>query len=384
MNDKVPKIVFIDDGINSDVVPEDVIYDSMIVNEGEVKKNKPLRVISHGTQCYKIFRDRVQMPYHLISIKVLNSTTGTGMNKTQLAALHWCAEQKVDLINMSIGTRQYRDFAPIIEAVNNLPHTLIVAACNNSNTLTFPACLPKVIGVRHCKSAKLRDNFAFIENPYDQVDIATCVKNINIFDESNGLGSIAVGNSSFAAPIITARVCDYIAQGHTGIDAIRQKLKIEAAKDIPFLGYNFYKCLLSTWEDISIPIVALLIKDALLGSKLKDLLNVFIQDGYRAIALSQYSKTNVSDLIFQLNWQGEGQVSVSELIELYYNFTLPDILFLHMDLQSLLALQRGLQTDLIIKSHDTKIADDCWDDISILDINESAEHLLIKIKNLLS
>ena len=144
------KVVFIDDGIDPGFVPENIPFKSYESNEAGVKESTAGCGLSHGTQCYQIFRDKVRSPYRLISIKVLDSMTGTGTKSALIAALKWCANQEIDLINMSMGTRQFLDFAPIAEAVQELSFAVIVAACSNQNELTFPACLRQVIGVRHC------------------------------------------------------------------------------------------------------------------------------------------------------------------------------------------------------------------------------------------
>ena len=383
----IPKIAFIDDGINPDFVSEGVHFDSYVVDGDEINRDKSVCGVTHGTRCYEIFRDNVQAPYHLVSIKVLNDTTGKGTNKAMLTALHWCAKHDIELINMSMGTRQFSDFPPVVEAIENLSNKLVVAACSNSNTLTFPACLPTVIGVRHCEHTHLQNNHIYIQNPYDQIDVFVCTKDINLSDCGENSQTIYYSklSNSLATPLITARICDYISQEFVELDVIRQRLKADALDNCSFADYGLYKSLLHKWEDLSIPIVAMLNNDSSTINKLSALLDVFNRDGYRAIALTNTCSANVSNLIFQLEWRGEGCVSVTDLIMLYYNFALPDILFLHMDLHSLLSLAKELQLDIIIAQNGNDIAD-CsnWDEAQVLELHDTEEKLYMKIRELLS
>jgi len=374
---RIPSIAFIDDGINPDSVPEGVPFGSFAVDGGEVIDDAPMREVSHGTTCYEIFRDRVRASYHLTSLKVLDNTTGVGTNNALVTALRWCADQDIDLINMSMGTRQYSDFPHIVDAVNRLQNSVIVAACSNSNTLTFPACLPTVIGVRCCGKECLERGFAYIQNPYDQVDVMAKL--------CDSVGKLSNKSNSFAVPRITAHICSYLAEGSSGMDAIRQKLRADAMKGHSFADYDFYRSLLPNWESLSIPTVAVIGDVPLVSNKLKALLDIFNRDGYRAAALTMHGMENVPNLIFQLGWRGEGHVSIPALVELYYNFTLPDILFLHMDKQGLLALPDGLRPDIAIAQGG--IGDACFaafDGASVLGFDEDVGQLYMKIKSLLS
>lgn len=96
-------------------------------------------------------------------------------------ALNWCAEREIDVIHMSIGTQQYQDFPSVNEAVSHLTKcfpSIIIAACNNENTLTLPACLSNVIGVRHCSKHNLQGAFAYNSSTYDQIEVMTCVDDL--------------------------------------------------------------------------------------------------------------------------------------------------------------------------------------------------------------
>lgn len=380
----VPTIVFIDDGISPEFVPKGISFENYIVNDDAVQPSDPEHVVSHGTMCYQIFKNNIIIQsYHLISIKVLDSSVGTGNHKALLAALEWCAGQNIDIINMSMGTRQYTDFVPIAEAISRLSNVTIVAACSNQNELTFPACLPAVIGVRHCSHEALRGKHVFLSAPYDQIDVMTCANDMPIsFSGGQDPVTDIGGTNSFATPIISARICDYMSQGHRGIDVIKLKLREDETSDFGVPGYDFYKKMFSTWQKLGVPVVGV-IDDGHTYAKLVTVIAEFVEEGYRAIGLTAEGETNAAKLVYKLKWHGAGQVDTPGLINMYYNFTLPDVVFLHMPLSDLIALPEDVQADVLLKPvGGSSLEYDHWGEEYILDLD--MEDLLVNIEKLLS
>jgi len=355
-------LAIIDDGIDPAYLPRDQSCEFFIAERDMIMPdNSPSADIAtfstHATACYTVIKKNTNVLHKLLSIKILDPRTGMGMNKSLVAALKWCvARGNIDIIHMSLGTNQYLDFSPITKAVEELPDSIIVAACSNKHILTFPACLPGVLGVRRCDAVELQNKFVFINAPYDGVELLVYSK-----DTSNSL----------AAPIITAKVCDYLASGVKGIEAIHKRLSKESVHDTSFVNYQLYKGLIPAWEKLNASVVA--IPSDISGGlyKLKDLILLFIQEGYRAVGLTRSQETWIENCIFRLSWENE-LISLPDLIELYYNFTWPDIIFLHMELKEVLALPSEMQVDIVIgESTD-------------LDIHDSAEKLFSQIKELLS
>jgi hypothetical protein len=358
LNKKIIKVAIIDDGISHDSITERQSFECIVFEGDELSQRNKLSqedtsitcITSHGTHCYQLFCDYVEVPYHLISIKVLNTETCTGSKDSMIRALQWCQEQDVDVINLSIGIRQYSDFQGIAEAISNLSETIIVASCSNENTITFPACLPNVIGVRHCNIESLKGRFAYIDNPYDQVDIMSYSEN---------------HSNSMVAPTITARVCNYLDEGYLSSDNIRRKLKRDSVNDTSFLNYKFYRKLLSGWESIQVPVVVF--PTNLKTRVLKTLLLEFVEEGYRAVALSTNLTTNIEDYILSLRWERE-EIPLTKLVELFYNFTLPDIIFMHLDIQELHNLYGEAKADITMESS--------W-------LSLDAKSILVKLKKML-
>jgi len=377
------KVAFVDDGINQEFIPPGVPFENYNADETGVFLYEPIDGVSHGTMCFQIFNNNVRTPYHLISIKVLDNLTGSGNHKALITALDWCAAQDFDIINMSMGTRQYIDFAAIAAAVGRINKTIIVAACSNENELTFPACLPSVIGVRHSNRKELIGNFAYLHKPYDQINIITCVNDEPISFGDNYIEKMS-GANSFATPLVTARICNYIAEGCSTLDNVKKCLQSKSVKDTYFASHAFYKNLMRSWEDCTIPIVAMPDTTLDANHKLDALLKVFIQDGYRAIALSATKKTNTADFIYSLNWHGSDMITQPDLIELYYNFTLPDILFLQMPMKDMFALPEKLQADIVLKLPGKQKEYDIPHETHTLDLKLSAEQLFAEIVKVLT
>jgi len=344
------KIAFIDDGVNPAFIPENVIFENYIADEFGVYKDEPVTNISHGTLCYQVFINYIKTEYHLISIKVINSETFRGNHKSMVSALKWCKNQNIDLVNMSVGTRQFSDFAHIGEVIDDLVDTIIVAACNNDNDVTFPACMPNVIGVRHVDFDILNGNFAYLNNPFDGVNVLTCVKDIPISYGSHGVFFTSRTNS-LATPVITAKIFNYMVDGLYGLESIKNRLKEESIRDSAFFSYDFYKNILRNWIDITVPIIFISNSNCFEIDMLRELLKIFSDNGYRAIALSNKIETSITDSLFFL--QPFEKKPLSDVIELYYNFSKSDILFIHHDDTAIPSLSEKLQPDFFLSFNDT-------------------------------
>lgn len=388
IKNNLTKIVFIDDGINPVFVPDEISFSEFIANtKGVYVGIDPTNTISHGTMCYQIFQNEVRHPYHLISIKILDDATGTGNKEALLSALAWCAEQNIDLINMSIGTRQYLDFEVIANAIKKLPNTIIIAACSNQNELTFPACMKSVIGVRHCAHEKLQGEFVYLSTPYDQINILTNANNMQFsFGENQHIGMS--GANSFATPLITARICNYMNHGFTNYNAVKQKLQLDSQHCTEFQTFDFNKKLFFKWEEISVPVI--IVSCELPGNKkelpcnLKALVMEFVKDGYRAVCLTTETETSAQEFIFKLA-EYNGQTEITDLISLHYNFLLPDLIFLHISSLNLLETLKNMTAEILLKSSNTDIpALSTFEENYVLDLNHNHLYLFNQIKKLLS
>ncbi len=195
-------LVIIDDGVNGKYLNSNLIQNLEVNDTLDVIERKEDHYFSHGTICAAIIL-KYAPTASISSIKVLNVETGRGKIERLLAALRWCYEKHVELINLSIGTTQYQDFDEIRFWISRLYRSgcIIIAAYNNKNIYTIPASLESTIGVR-C-GIQVENNYKVNINEYEY------------FVEVNGDREMILRNqktyisrpfNSFAAPYITAVV----------------------------------------------------------------------------------------------------------------------------------------------------------------------------------
>lgn len=213
MNRQV-KIVIIDDGVNEKLYNAGSLWLNLeVTRDQQIRKRaddcpyKP----SHGTTCGAIIK-KYSPDALLGSIKVLNET-GRGVRDQLVTALCWCADNDIKLVNLSLGTIDFRDYEAVRMAVNYAERrgVIIVAACNNGNIFTQPASLSNVIGVKCDMEGKLKEGqYRYHCYPLDGIDITACAAHFLLkYDDG---GKTTSPCNSFAAPMITAVVCNILQQ----------------------------------------------------------------------------------------------------------------------------------------------------------------------------
>jgi len=107
--------------------------------------------LGHGTAVAGVLKEQVPEA-ELWSVKIFHQTLSTHI-EVLCAAVEWCLEAKMDLINLSLGVRrdvaEFRQVCEQAEAAG----IIIVTACDEKNGLLWPACYDSVFGVRagqHC------------------------------------------------------------------------------------------------------------------------------------------------------------------------------------------------------------------------------------------
>lgn len=171
-------------------------------------------VKSHGTCCAAIIEKYARVPIEIISIKILNDQ-GKGKANDLIKAMEYCIENQIDVINLSCGTLAHKDGKEIKKYLSSsriASKIVIVAAQNNSNVFTYPACLPQTIGVR--KKTGYHDAlFDLYLNPRDGIEI-----------EASSLHSLMTvelqpettyPSNSFAASMISGVICNIVGENDT-------------------------------------------------------------------------------------------------------------------------------------------------------------------------
>ena len=333
----------IDDGINCLAekfkslwfVDEDLSIKPCLSGDFGAKK-------THSDICFEIIQQysgAVDIAWH--SVKVLNEQSRRGNLESFLAALEFCEKIGVKLIHLSMGTKYFMDFDRIEEYVRRLSSkdVIMVAALSNADIVTYPACLPGVIGVRH--NQELSGNeYQYVENPRDGIEFEASSKHL-LQD-----GSLTKRANSHAAPLITAHVINFLlGSPEADFKAVFSYLKQNAfsSKEMPPVVFRT--------RDIGVPIVSLLGFEPREQVKLlRKLRKAFYADGYYCHVASEAEIAN-------------------------------DIAFIptDLDLYSYCREKRGfLDCDLLLLSLDREMSFDNLDEaFSIFVVRESSADALV-------
>lgn len=144
------KIAIIDNGVNELYIKRS-IKKSIIIFEGNIcvdeTKNKDYQNFQHGTNCALIL-EKYCADCCLISIKILDEN-GRGTIKSIYPALEWCYKNQIRLINLSLGTVDFRDCEKLKTLINEyaVKGMIIIAATANSGFVSYPASFTNIIGV---------------------------------------------------------------------------------------------------------------------------------------------------------------------------------------------------------------------------------------------
>ncbi|MDF2541694.1 MAG: in-like serine protease [Herbinix sp.] len=371
------KVAFIDDGICEAFVDDDTVFESYIVADGSVQACEHKKdILTHGTICYKVFKDRVGSRYDLSSVQILDDRMYSTDIDSLILALKWCNQNSIKLINLSLGTKIFFDIDKLLPIINDLAEAgvIIVCACNNSNTITFPACFENVIGVRHDTAEIYKTNFLYLPNPYDKIDIIAYSEsmhvtlyekdyscdmncfinkdmagNCNRFDITNVSQSLSSSPcNSNAAPLITAIICNLIAEGITDLKNIRSELVRTSLKGEQLYTYEFCKSKLRSWKKMKVPIVLYDCEQDADHSKefILELLGKFKADGYQAVCFTDLFETDIASHFFNITyWK---TVSLGDNIDLYFNFTDADIIVMILGKSRMDEILELTQPDVII------------------------------------
>ncbi|MBD5543061.1 MAG: S8 family serine peptidase [Lachnospiraceae bacterium] len=209
--DKGIRVAIIDNGINELHLKREV-EKSIVTDENGMyiddEKNIVHQQFQHGTNCAMIL-EKYCSDCHLVSIKILDEN-GRGAIKSIYPALEWCYENQIRLINLSLGTSDFRDCEKLRCLINEYvtKGMIIIAATANSGFISYPASFTNVIGVATTGSPL---NYS---NDYMQMGIDTVVPSehmVKIFDQEIRTSL----SNSYAAPYISALIANRLNADNT-------------------------------------------------------------------------------------------------------------------------------------------------------------------------
>lgn len=307
------KIAFIDDGINTKYMDN-----NMKITLLEVKENDVIEVgnsdneLTHATKCYKVFEYYANNDnIHIVSIKILDVKTKKTNIENMKIALEWCLKNKIKIINMSLGSTLYSDYYAICSVVKKLyeKKVMIIAACNNYYKYTIPASMLQTIGVQCDKKGEI----AMGKYLYQK----------NIFNIEIKVGSIEekfpdlkIGNhNSYIAPFITAQVLNILLNNYNmSLQEVKKCLKRNADVLDDICDDDR--------EDIGVEPVIVIIKDYFSTERvecLRQLLIEFIHNKYNALLITDIDLKNPFIYSLDIN-------QIKDIIK----FANADIIFIYM------------------------------------------------------
>jgi len=290
---------------------------------------------SHGTTCAAIIK-KYSPDVSLSSVKVLNDDAIKGMKAQLVKALEWCTDHNVHLVNLSLGTIDYRDFKEIEAAVKKAVYRgmVLVAACNNRNVFTCPASLKEVIGVKCDLSGTLKSQeYSYNSFMFDGIEITA--GSIHQLMKFTGESKNTSPCNSFATPLITSVVNRIMEKNPSiSLDGIKEELARKAFalpdEKINYV-YRDYQCV---QPDINIPIIILYDYASIGYGEVKNkLYQLFRIDGYNAISVCQENseEDTCNGVVSMESFVKDGNATYYQALKEIYHVYDPDIMVINMD-----------------------------------------------------
>ncbi len=200
-------IAVIDDGINFRTYPElKVEYDFVVEENGVIR---PRGVddsfsVDHGTTCARIIHAYAPEA-SFCSLDIFTTEKFRTNIKQLVSALHWCYEQKVPLIHLSVGSTRLSDYEPLQKIVSRMlcqGQVLVAAHSNKTVCYTMPACFSGVLGVV-ADPQLVNYEFRVTDNLQpDNVSLMASAR--HKLRNADGVHEETQLSNSYAAPTITA------------------------------------------------------------------------------------------------------------------------------------------------------------------------------------
>ncbi|RCX12213.1 subtilase family protein [Anaerobacterium chartisolvens] len=227
------KIAVVDNGIDEALLKRQLNHRVYINHDGQcIFDNADMNKVSfmHGTTCALII-EKYLSDFSISSVRIL-SENGSGLIEALYQALEWCLKNEIKVVNLSLGTKHFKDKALVRSLINRCANQgmCIIAATANSGYITYPASFSNVIGVamegnEHCE---------FIGNEHIGIDVAApSGHELNIC----GRKIISRQSNSYAAPYVTALIGKLLLEmGLHNIAEIKQALRTHSEYNMRLLS----------------------------------------------------------------------------------------------------------------------------------------------------
>lgn len=327
------KVAFIDDGIMDDIQEEPKQVKKYKVINGEIQereKNCSEFCLSHGTMCFWVFSEYISdKEFILYDIQILNELTSSGKMEDLLKALQFCFDEKVNLINMSLGNIHYINNVcdKVLEKLYN-SGTIMVAAQNNSNQLTYPACSQYVYGVTRDYVGVLKKNqFCYIGGKSDKIDI---ISHCEFYDIETNHGILMGKQNSFSAPYISALIYNEMKKGKKR-KSILHFLKNNSSYYNTIDQWEYRIRSMPDWhEEITAPVIAIETVEMNAKKTFMGLINEFRKENFHTVGIwfgSQQLENQVYVFQYPVGMKNT-KSDIDTIVKWVSNITEADIIFL--------------------------------------------------------
>ena len=229
------RVAIIDNGINEFLIKRGV-EKSITIDENGIcindAKNIDQQQFQHGTNCAMIL-EKYCMDCRLISIRILDDN-GRGVIKSIYPALEWCHKNQIRLINLSLGTVDFRDCEKLKSLVNECAAKgmILIAATANSGFVSYPASFTNVIGVATTNSP------LYYFKDYMQMGLDAIVPSEHIIKLFGKEIKTPLSNS-YAAPYICALIANKLSNDKTfDIVKLKRYAKEQSHIEMTVEGYE--------------------------------------------------------------------------------------------------------------------------------------------------
>lgn len=330
------KVAFIDDGIMSGIQEEPKHVRQYVVINQEIRKKEKKHstvCLSHGTMCFWIFSQYItNKEYVLYDIQILDKYTSRGDLKDLIKALQFCLDEEIDLINMSLGIMNYMENEGD-EILQKLyaRGTIIVAAQNNSNQITYPACSSYVYGVTRDYTGILKKNeFYYLDDKSEKIDI---ISHCDFSDIETMHGIIIDKQNSFSAPYISALIYNELQKGKNRKD-IERFLKKKSVYSEKITQWEYKIKSISSWqEEITAPVIGIDANRIVSQNCFTELIRSFQKAEFCTIGIwIGESLLNNQPNIFQYpRNRCVTECDMVKIVKWVFNIARPDIIFVGHD-----------------------------------------------------
>jgi subtilisin len=182
-------------------------------------------LFGHGTACAGIIRS-LAPECEIYSVRVLGERL-TAKGLVFVAGLRWAIENGMDVVNLSLSTKNPDLFGPLHELVDQayFQGTVLVGAANNLPAPSYPSLYSSVLSVAARPES---DSSGFAYNPQPPVEFGAAGIDVDVA-WLDGTMIKATGNS-FAAPVI-AGYAARILGNHPHLTPFQVKTVLHATAD---------------------------------------------------------------------------------------------------------------------------------------------------------